>query len=376
MNFKEFKSGNFIQQYKYKSFMPNKINRLFSWDEPEINILLENANHALGELNAFTKFTPDIDMFIQMHIKTEANKSSKIEGTKIELDDVIMPKEIISPEKRDDWQEVNNYIEAVNFSIDKLHTLPVSNRLIKQTHKILLQNVRGKDKHPGEFRTSQNWIGGNSISDATFIPPNHTQIAELMGDLENFIHNEQVQIPKIIKIALIHYQFETIHPFLDGNGRIGRLLITLYLVDNNIIDKPSLYLSDYFEKHKTKYYDLLMGVRLNNDITSWIKFFLSGVIRSAHKGVQIFQDIMKLKKDVENSLFGFGNRAKSAHEIVNYLYKHPILTANIVSKMLKIIKPTANILIKELEKCSIVKEITGKQRNKVYVFEKYLKIFA
>lgn len=375
MNFKDFNAGQFIEQYQYKSFSPNEINQSFIWDDPEINTLLENATLMLGQLNAFTKLIPNVDIFIQMHINTEANKSSKIEGTKTEIDEVIMPKDVIEPEKRDDWQEVNNYIKAIAYSIEELKRLPISNRLIKETHKILLDSVRGEHKQPGDFRISQNWIGGSNISNATFIPPHHTEVLELMSDLEKFLHNEEAKVPHLIKIALIHYQFETIHPFLDGNGRIGRLLITLYLVSNGLIDKPSLYLSDFFERNKLEYYDHLMKVRYENKIEEWVKFFLKGVIETSDKGIKTFQNIMQLKQEVDSILLSFGKKAENAGALMEYLYQRPLITISQVVELLEVTKPTANALVKDLEKCNILKEATGRQRNKLYVFDKYLSLF-
>lgn len=375
MNFEDFKAGKFIEQYQYKSFSPSKINISFVWNDPEINILLEKATLMLGQLNAFTKLIPNVDIFIQMHIKTEANKSSKIEGTKTEIDEVIMPKDVIEPEKRDDWQEVNNYIKAINYSIEELKILPISNRLIKETHKILLDSVRGTHKLPGEFRISQNWIGGSNISNASFIPPHHNEILDLMSDLEKFIHNQEIQVPHLIKIAIVHYQFETIHPFLDGNGRIGRLLITLYLVGNNLLDKPSLYLSDFFERNKLAYYEHLTKVRYEDKLQDWVKFFLKGVIETSEKGIKTFENIMKLKQEIDNTLYSFGKKAENANLLMDYLYKNPFITINIVVDILKVTKPTANSIIKNLEKSDIIKEITKKQRNKLYIFKKYIDLF-
>jgi Fic family protein len=248
MNLKTYKSGTYKQQYRYKSFTPSKINHTFVWDDPQINTMLEDATRALGELNAFTMIVPNVDIFIQMHITKEANTSSKIEGTKTEIDEVLVAKEQIDPEKRDDWEEVRNYVRAINYGIDELERLPISNRLIRNIHAILLDSVRGKNKQPGEFRKSQNWIGGSNLTNAYFIPPHHNELDELMSDFEKFLHNEEIFVPHLIKIAIAHYQFETIHPFLDGNGRIGRVLITLYLVSNGLLKKPSLYLSDFIER--------------------------------------------------------------------------------------------------------------------------------
>ena len=376
MNIKDFKSGTLRQEYQYKSFIPEMINHTFTWDEPQINTMLEDATRALGELNAFTMIVPNVDMFIQMHITKEANTSSKIEGTKTEMDEVLISKEQIDPEKRDDWQEVRNYIDAMNSAIKELETLPISNRLIKNIHAILLNSVRGEAKQPGEFRKSQNWIGGASLTTAYFIPPHHNEVNELMSDLEKFLHNEEIFVPHLIKIAIAHYQFETIHPFLDGNGRIGRLLITLYLVSNELLKKPSLYLSDFIERNKSVYYESLTRVRTDNDLIHWIKFFLEAVIVTANSGVKTFQDILSLKQEMDAIVVGFGKKAHNASKLLDYLYQRPIISISDIIEPLEVSKPTANSLVKEFEEKGILKEITGYERNKLFAFDRYLSIYS
>ncbi|HVU26964.1 MAG TPA: Fic family protein [Verrucomicrobiae bacterium] len=376
MNLKNFKSGVFKQQYQYKSFTPSLINHSWVWDDPKINTLLEQATRALGELNAFSLIVPDVDLFIQMHIIKEANTSSRIEGTATTMNEAVLPKrEEIAPEKRDDWEEVQNYVKAMNAAIEELKKLPLSNRLLLRTHGILMQGVRGYHKTPGEFRRSQNWIGGTSLSDAVFIPPHHEEVLELMSDLEKFWHNEEIDVPHLIRIAISHYQFETIHPFQDGNGRIGRLLITLYLVSHGLLAKPSLYLSDYFEKNKGAYYDTLTRVRTSHDLAHWIKVFLNAVIATAEKGKRTFQEILALRNEVDCQIVGMGRRAKNAQKLLTILYRRPTVNTTAVMKELKISQVSADSLLKVFVKESILQEITGFKRNRLFQFERYFRLF-
>ncbi|WP_088390343.1 Fic family protein [Flavobacterium davisii] len=289
--------------------------------------------------------------------------------------EALLNKEDIREEKRDDWEEVQNYISALNSAITKLEKLPFSSRLLKETHQILLQGVRGKHKLPGEFRTSQNWIGGASINDASFIPPNHTLVNDYMSDLEKFAHNDDYYFPELLKIALIHYQFETIHPFLDGNGRVGRLMITLYLVEKGILKKPILYLSDFFEKNRTLYYDNLTKVRDKNDIIQWFKFFLVGIIETAKKGISTFDSILKLQKEVDLKIQKLGSRANKANTLLNYLYQHPMIEAQKAREITGLSSPSVYKLLEELENLQIIKEITGSKRGKLYLFKDYTQLF-
>ncbi len=376
MKLEDFKSGSYKQQFKYKSFSPNHINHVWTWEDPSLNTLLEKATKALSSLDAFSYIVPDIDLFIEMHINKEANESSRIEDTKTNMDELLLSKEEVFPEKRNDWQEVQNYIKATNFSIKELQELPLSARWLRNTHKILMTGVRGEHKTPGEFRVSQNWIGsGTSIEGALFIPPHHTEIPDLIGDLENFLNNEDIHVPHLVRIAISHYQFETIHPFLDGNGRIGRLLITLYLIRNGMLSKPSLYLSDYFEKNKGDYYDALTTVRASNNIIHWIKFFLVAIIETSEKGYRTFQEILRIKKDVDKKVLTLGNRADKGSKLLIELYKKPNISSGAVCEALDITPITANKLLSDFENLGIVNETTGYKRNKKYVFEEYLNLF-
>lgn len=372
---KEFKSGHYINQGTYKSFQPEKINREWSVENMELLNLLSQADRQIGRLDMYSEYIPNIDLFISMHVLKEATQSSKIEGTKTNIEEALLDEEDINEEKRDDWEEVQNYISALNTAIEKLKNLPFSSRLIKETHKILLKGVRGKHKLPGEYRTSQNWIGGASINDATFIPPTHNTVNQYMGDLENFAHNTEYYFPDLLKIALIHYQFETIHPFLDGNGRVGRLMITLYLVEKGILKKPILYLSDFFERNRNLYYDNLTRVREKNDILQWFKFFLVGIIETAKNSIDTFDGILKLQKDVENKLQTLGSRRSKAQLVINYLFQRPIIGAQKANEITGLSLPSVYKLIDDLEKLEILKEITGGKRSKLYLFRGYIKLF-
>jgi Fic family protein len=376
MKFESFKAGRWQQRYQYKSFEPTPINQAWVWENPVVNTLLEQATRALGELNAFSLIVPDIDLFIEMHVVKEAQTSSMIEGTQTSIDEALMPEEHIRPEKRDDWREVRNYIDAINTAVAELKSLPLSTRLLRQTHAILMQGVRGEHKQPGEFRSSQNWIGGSSLLDASFIPPHHEGVADLMSDLEKFWHNEEIAVPHLIRVAISHYQFETIHPFLDGNGRIGRLLIPLYLVNHGVLAKPSLYLSDFFERNRGSYYDALTRVRMSNDLTHWVLFFLNGVAQTATKGCDVFRQILTLRTEAEQTTMELGKRASLVRQAVNLFYRKPVLDVAAVKDALKITAPTANKIINLLIENKILIEVTGRQRGRIYAFDRYLKLFV
>jgi len=372
----KYQAGHFEKNLGYKYFVPSAINDEWTWKTPALNLLLEKAAIKLGELNSYARLVPNIDLFIQLHVTKEAVVSSHIEGTKTNMDEALLPVEEIHPERRDDWQEVNNYIKALNNAIEELKSLPISSRLLKETHKILLQSVRGEHKLPGEFRTSQNWIGGTSLHDAVFIPPSHHLVNELMSDLEKFLNNDEINVPLLIRIAIAHYQFETIHPFLDGNGRIGRLMITLFLVSEGILDKPLLYPSLYFEKHKSLYYDNLSNVRTKNDMLQWIKYFLVGIEQSAAKAVETLSNILKLKESIEKEInSNFGRRSNSAHTLVHFLFKDPVISIDKAAKECNLSFKAANDLVALMQKSNYLKELTKQSRNRIFIFEPYLKIF-
>jgi Fic family protein len=376
---KDFKVGKWIKRLEYRSFSPEKINHEWLINDPALQTLLSRADRNLGRLDAFSDLIPDIDFFIKMHITKEATVSSKIEGTQTSFQEALVKEQDLDPERRDDWNEVHSYIDAMNQAMEEMKQLPISTRLIRQTHATLLQSVRGKEKLPGEFRSSQNWIGP-SLKHAIFVSPSYEEIPELMSDMEHFLHSDQNtppnHVPHLIKIALIHYQFETIHPFLDGNGRIGRLLITLYLLDKGLLQKPTLYLSDFFEKNRRAYYDNLMGVREKNDLKTWLEFFLVGVIETTQSSIETFRKIISLRDRIElNELIKLGKKQQDAKRLINELYKQPIVDSGFVAERMGVHPSTANRLIKDFENLGILTELTGYKRNRIFAFSEYINLF-
>ncbi len=366
------KNGSLIKSNRgYSYFLPVLINKEWKFEHDIYNLCIK-ATDKLAELRAYSNFVPDVNFFIQMHVAKESLDSSKIEGTKTTMDDLFLSYDLFNIGEKNEIEEVKNYITALNYGINRMVELPISTRLIKECHSILMKGVRGEHKTPGEFRKSQNWIGGATLTDAHYVPPSEDLIGELMSDLEHFLHNSDV--PDLIKIALIHYQFEKIHPFLDGNGRIGRLLIILFLIENKILSFPVLYLSEFFEKNRSLYYQNLEG---ENDLnySKWLKFFLVGIEQTSIKNLKTLQCIVELKVDSESKILNLGKKAKKAKLVLDLLFSSPIIQFHDVMKLLNCTKVTANTIITDLESLGILKEKTNLKRNRIYAFQKYLGLF-
>lgn len=376
MDIRNFRSGRYEDRYEYRAFLPEFICHPWIISDPKLIDLMGRADRALGELNAFAQLVPDIDFIISMYVAKEATQSSRIEGTQTSIEDAFKQKDDLNPENRDDWSEVQNYIRAINIAISALTRIPLSSRLMRETHAILLEGVRGESKLPGEFRRSQNWIGV-SLKSAAFVPPHHEHVPDLMSDLERFLHAQDIVVHPLIRIAIAHYQFETIHPFLDGNGRLGRLMISLYLAAEGLMSKPALYLSDYFERNKTSYIDHLMGVRQGHHLEDWLMFFLHGVEETARASAATFRAVLELKQRIERDILPrFGARRQdNAHALMRHLYARPVIDIKSAKQFTSSATNTAASLIHDLKKDGVLTEITGQRRDRLYIFKDYIDIF-
>lgn len=370
-----FNPGGYRTGNQYRYFLPSLINREWQIVDPKIIELVEQVAMSLGELNSFARHVPDVSLFIQSYVTREAVTSSRIEGTRTNIEEAFYRELDIDPELRDDWIETRKYLEAMNYALARMESLPVSSRLLKETHKILLSHVRGRHKGPGEFRRSQNWIGGSSINNAVFVPPSAEHVDELMSDLEKFLHNGGINLPIVVKAAIAHYQFETIHPFLDGNGRIGRLLIPLYLASVGMLERPLLYISAYFEKHRALYYDKLTLVREKGDLEGWIFFFLTALGTTSREAVVSLKAIVELKVKITTEFIAtLGRKSGYASKLLDHLFTRPVITTSEVKDILGVSLKSAISLIDNFEKGNVLIEVTGHKRNRIYIFKEYMDV--
>ncbi|PZU58183.1 Fic family protein [Sphingomonas sp. VDB2] len=349
---------------------------------PPIDVLglldrLSLAERALGRLDGITMLLPRQELFLYMYVRKEAVLSSQIEGTQSTLSDLLrFETEAQAGQPIDDIREVSNYVDAMMYGLDRLEELPLSLRLIREMHERLLQSGRGGTKSPGEFRRSQNWIGGTRPGNALFVPPPITELDGCLDALERFMHESESRLPALIKAGLLHVQFETIHPFLDGNGRIGRLLVTLYLCVNGVLRKPLLYLSLYLKSHRAEYYRLLQEVRENGAWEAWLDFFLAGVADTANQAFDAATRIVELFKDDRENVTANSDRASSALRVHELFQQNPFLSANQLVQRTGLSAPTVNAVLADLERLGVVEEITGKKRGRVFGYRRYLAILS
>ncbi len=340
--------------------------------------LLEKANRAIGRLDGVASILPDTPLFLYMYVRKEALLSSQIEGTQSSLSDLLLFESDATPGvPLDDVQEVSNYVAAMNHGLARLREgFPLSLRLVREIHRILLSKGRGSTKQPGEFRRSQNWVDGTRPGNASFVPPPPHLVPDLMGDLERFIHKEMPEIPMLIKAGLIHVQFETIHPFLDGNGRLGRLLITFLLCAQGILKEPILYLSLYFKVHRQRYYDLLQQVRERGDWETWLEFFLEGIAETSVQAADAAHDILNLFEADRRRIEKLGRPAGSVLRVHQLLQTKPLVSIPDAARRLGISPPTVRKSIRHLQELGILRETTGRQRGRLFVYESYLAILS
>ena len=349
---------------------------------PPIDVLglldrLSLAERALGRLDGITMLLPRQELFLYMYVRKEAVLSSQIEGTQSTLSDLLrFETEAQAGQPVDDIREVSNYVDAMMYGLERLEELPLSLRLIREMHERLLQSGRGGTKSPGEFRRSQNWIGGTRPGNALFVPPPITELDTCLDALERFMHENESRLPALIKAGLLHVQFETIHPFLDGNGRIGRLLVTLYLCVNGVLRKPLLYLSLYLKTHRTEYYRLLQEVREHGAWEAWLDFFLAGVADTANQAFDAATRIVDLFKDDRERITAESDRAGSALRVHDLFQQNPFLTANQLVERTGLSAPTVNAVLANLERLGVVDEVTGKKRGRVFGYRRYLAILS
>ncbi len=372
------RAGKYVQQLrgflKYQAFIPELLPFQVK-DDPVLQSLLSRADLALGRLDGIAEILPDVEFFILMYIRKEATFSSQVEGTQATFADVLKAEaRIKNTQIHKDVDEILNYVNAMNYGLKRLETFPLSGILIREIHERLLKGVRGEHKTPGEFRTSQNWVGGPTIETATFVPAPHTELPVLLSNLEKFLHDES-PMPILIKIGLVHSQFENIHPFLDGNGRIGRLLITFYLCQQGVLNRPLLYLSEFFKRNRRDYYDRLNAVHEKDNIEGWLKFFLTGIAQTADNAVSTARKIIKLRaKDMEK-VSTLNKSTQRAIKLLNFLYRTPLVRVKDVERIVQIQNPNALVLVSKFLRLGILKEQTGRKRDRIFSYKEYIDLF-
>lgn len=377
----ESRAGNYIKmgsgKSEYKCFVPNYLppNPPVKYDD-EMFYLASEASRYIGRLDEITDILISPNYFVYMYARKEATLSSQIEGTQATFADLIKKEAGIEDEIPNDVKEIENYINALNYGFERLETFPLSLRLIREIHEMLMEGVRGEHKSPGEFRRSQNWIGGYSISTATYVPPSVDYLDGLLDNLEKFMHQEDMIHP-LIKTALIHSQFEMIHPFLGGNGRTGRLLITFYLAFKDILHKPALYISKYFKRYRSAYYDCLYNIHSKGDYETWIKFFLNGVIETSREAVDMARRVQEIRERDIAKIHGLARSANAASVLFNKMFDKPAISIEDASEIVGITYANANKLVEKLVEIGILALLgEKKKRNRVFVYKDYMDVFS
>jgi Fic family protein len=372
----DFHAGHREPGVGFRYFVPSRVHRAWVWDDAALTEVLERATLRIGALDAIGRFVPDAASFLYLHMTRESVASSRIEGTRTRLEEAVLPEREIAQERREDWRETANHLAATWLALETLEDLPLGSRLIRMAHGRLLQGTRGAHLQPGAFRTSTNWIGGASLRDAVFIPPPHELIGELMGDLEHLMHDDRIRVPHLIRIGIAHYQFETIHPFLDGNGRVGRLLVLLYLVDKGLLRLPLLHLSSTFEADRPAYHEALTRGREAHDLLGWLRHFLAGIAACADESIARIERLLALSTRLQAVVAQAPPRKReSAGLLLQHLYRQPVLS--IESARLATgttFKATSNV-VEWMESAGILEERTGRSRNRLLRFTEYLREF-
>jgi len=371
------KSGQYLTQLQgdiqYKAFVPNKLPFDIRIDESLLG-LLSKADLALGRLDGISEILPDVNFFIFMYVRKEATLSSQVEGTQATFSDVLKAEAKVNDgEIHKDVDEILNYIKAMDYGLKRLVELPLSLRLIKEIHQTLLKGVRGEGRMPGEFRNSQNWIGGATIQTARFVPAPPYEVVPLLDNLEKFLYDGS-PLPILVKIGLVHTQFENIHPFLDGNGRVGRLLITFYLCQQGVLKKPLLYLSEFFKANRQEYYDRLDAVHEKDDVEGWLKLFVEGIAITADKAVDTTRKIIRLRERDLHKVMQLRSSEKGK-KLLDFLYSAPYVTVKTVEQVTGLKNPNALSLVDKLSSAGILKEITGQKRYRVFSYQEYIDLF-
>lgn len=375
MKLEGYKAGKYIRVENYRAYILSGINYDWNSEDPELNKLAAEASREVGELNGYSLLVPNINVYLKMLIRIEANKSSKIDGISIDLEEDMLDEENVLEENIENWKKTKQYIEAIKYGIDsiskgeKVHT-----DIMKEIHKILAIEEAQK-KYSGKIRNTQNWINGTTPLDAEYIPPPYTELADCLSDFEKFVDNDNTNTPDIVKLAMLHYQFETIHPFIGENGKIGRIIIPLYLQSKGMLDKSCLYVSEYLEKNKDKYFNELMNVRNSSDIIRWIKFFLQAVIETAKITKNRLKRLVELKKEMDRVSITLPVKPDNAIKVIEVLYEEPIIDRLRLGELADVKPGTMRTIINSLVEKEVVSLTKGNEKGKILIFKKYMDIF-